>query len=863
MITKGLFSFFRNRLHFLVKKLNLFIRQLFYFFTSMNRTGLILLLLLTSGADHLRAQQAGNKLKLWYKEPAVEWSQALPLGNGRLGAMVFGGTSEELIQLNEATLWSGGPVKNNVNPGAAKYLPAVREALFREKYHEADSILRKMQGAYSQSFLPLGDVRIRQQLKDAVVSQYYRDLDIADAKAVTRFTSGGVTFTREMLISAPDQVIVIRLKANKKGQLNFTASTSSQLRYSNVVTGKKEIAMRGKAPSQADPNYVNYNKEPIKYEAPGSCNGMRYDLRMRAVSPDGSITTDTSGITVKNATEVTLLLTAATSFNGYDKCPDSEGVDEKALVDGYLKKAAALSYDNLLKRHEQDYHTFFNRVSLQLDGADQSALPTDERLRRYTAGGKDAALESLYFQFGRYLLISSSRTMAAPANLQGIWNKELRAPWSSNYTININTEMNYWPAEVCNLMEMQRPLYKLLKELSVTGQHTARNFYNTRGWVAHHNTDIWAISNPVGDTGNGDPQWANWMMGGNWLCQFLWQHYRYTGDVQFLRDTAYPVMKSAALFSLDWLVKDPASGLLVTAPATSPENMFVLENGTREAVSLASTMDMTIIRELFNNVIKAGEVLQVDNALRDSLQVAADRLYPFKIGKDGSLQEWYKDWPSAEVEHRHISHLYGLFPGDQISPSATPELANAAKRTLEIRGDGGTGWSKAWKINTWARLEDGNHAYKLLRELLTLTGKGSIDMHDAGGTYANLFCAHPPFQIDGNFGGTSGIAQMLLNGQSNAIHLLPALPDSWASGQVKGLLAFDGHTIDMSWEEGKITSVTVHAIRSGTCYLVSKHRLKATGNAKLAPMKPKDPSAGYPYALKTSAGGVYTLQGAE
>ncbi|PSL25001.1 glycoside hydrolase family 95 protein [Chitinophaga ginsengisoli] len=829
----------------------------------MNRTGLIFLLLLSAGAGHLRAQQPVNKLKLWYKEPAIEWSQALPLGNGRLGAMVFGGTSEELIQLNEATLWSGGPVNNNINPDAAKYLPAVRAALFQEKYHQADSLLRKMQGAYSQSFLPLGDVRIRQELKDAAVSQYYRDLDIADAKAVTRFTSSGVTYTREMFISAPDQVIVIRLKANKKGQLNFTASTSSQLRYSNVVTGKKEIAMRGKAPSQADPNYVNYNKEPIKYDAPGSCNGMRYELRMRAISPDGSITTDTSGITVKHATEVTLLLTAATSFNGYNKCPDSEGVDEKTLVDGYLKKAAALSYDNLLKRHEQDYHTFFNRVSLQLDGADQSTLPTDERLRRYTAGGKDATLESLYFQFGRYLLISSSRTKAAPANLQGIWNKELRAPWSSNYTININTEMNYWPAEVCNLMEMQRPLYQLLKELSVTGQHTAGNFYNTRGWVAHHNTDIWAISNPVGDIGKGDPQWANWMMGGNWLCQFLWQHYRYTGDVQFLRDTAYPIMKSAALFSLDWLVKDPASGYLVTAPATSPENMFVLENGTHEAVAVASTMDMTIIRELFNNVIKAGEVLQVDNALRDSLQVTADRLYPFKIGKDGSLQEWYKDWPSAEVEHRHISHLYGLFPGDQISPSATPELANAAKRTLEIRGDGGTGWSKAWKINTWARLEDGNHAYKLLRELLTLTGKGSIDMHDAGGTYANLFCAHPPFQIDGNFGGTSGIAQMLLNGQSNAIHLLPALPDSWSSGRVKGLLAFDGHTIDMSWKEGKITSVTVHATRAGTCYLVSKHRLKATSNAQLAPMKPKDPAAGYPYALKTSAGGVYTLQGAE
>ncbi|WP_261387579.1 glycoside hydrolase family 95 protein [Chitinophaga pinensis] len=829
----------------------------------MKRTGLSLMLIIALGAGRSHAQQTNNRLKLWYKEPAVEWSQALPLGNGRVGAMVFGGTSEELIQLNEATLWSGGPVSKQVNPAAASYLPAVRAALFSEKYHEADSLLRKMQGAYSQSFLPLGDVRIHQQLKDTQVSQYSRDLDIANAKSITKFVSGGVTYTREMFISAPDQVIVIRLRASRKGALQFKADPSSQLHYQNTVTGTKEIAMRGKAPSQVDPSYVSYNAEPIQYEAAGSCKGMRYELRMRVISPDGTVTTDATGITVKNATEATLLLTAATSFNGFDKCPDSEGLDEKAIAGGQMKKAAALSYTNLLQRHEQDYHKYFNRVTLKLTGDDQSAQPTDERLRRYTAGGKDQALESLYFQFGRYLLISCSRTPSAPANLQGIWNKELRAPWSSNYTININTQMNYWPAEVCNLMEMQQPLYQLLKELSVTGAATAGEFYNTRGWVAHHNTDIWAIANPVGDKGKGDPQWANWMMGGNWLCQFLWQHYCYTGDEKFLRDTAYPIMKSAALFSLDFLVKDPASGYLVTAPATSPENKFLLADGTQESVSVASTMDMTIIRELFNNVIKAGEVLKVDNGLRDSLQVAADRLYPFKIGKDGSLQEWYKDWPSGETEHRHISHLYALFPGDQISAAATPELANATKRTLEIRGDGGTGWSKAWKINTWARLEDGNHAYKLLRELLTLTGKGSVDMHNAGGTYANLFCAHPPFQIDGNFGGTSGIAQMLLNGQSNMIRLLPALPDAWATGDVKGLLAYGGHTIDMSWKEGKLVGVTIYAKKAGTCYLLAKNRLKAGANAQLAPMKTKDPSAGYPYALKTTAGGVYTLLAAE
>ncbi|WP_232538798.1 glycoside hydrolase family 95 protein [Chitinophaga tropicalis] len=819
-----------------------------------------ILLLLTLVTGQLRAQLPGNPQKLWYKEPAREWTQALPVGNGRLGAMVFGGVNEELLQLNEATLWSGGPVNNNINPEAVKYLPAVREALFRHNYHQADSLTRKMQGAYSQSFLPLGDLRISQQLKDAAAGQYSRDLDIATATATTRFTSGGVTYTREIFASAPDQVIVIRLKASQKGQLNFTAGTSSQLHYRNAVISSKELAMKGKAPSQADPSYVNYNREPVKYEAPGSCKGMRYEVRLRAITPDGIVKTDTSGITVKNATEVTLLLTAATSFNGFDKCPDAEGKDETALVNGYINKAAKLPYTSLLQRHKQDYQSFFNRVSFTLKGpAANEALPTDERLRRYTAGEQDPALETLYFQYGRYLLISCSRTPGAPANLQGIWNKELRAPWSSNYTININTQMNYWPAEVCNLMEMQQPLYQLIKELSVTGAYTARNFYNARGWVAHHNTDIWAISNPVGDLGKGDPQWANWMMGGNWLCQFLWQHYKYTGNEKFLRDTAYPILRSAATFCLDWLVEDPESHYLVTAPATSPENKFITENGQKESVAIASTMDMSIIREVLGNTIKAGEVLGVNAAFNDTLKKTIERLYPYKVGKEGNLQEWYKDWNSEDPQHRHISHLYALFPGNEISPSATPELAQAVKRTLEIRGDGGTGWSKAWKINTWARLEDGNHAYKLLRELLTLTGQGGVDMHNAGGTYANLFCAHPPFQIDGNFGGTSGIAQMLLNGQTDMIRLLPAIPDAWANGQVKGLLAYGGHTIDMSWKDGKLTTVTIHATKDGTCFLLSKQRLKASGNAQLGPVKPKNPDMGYPYALKTKAGGTYTL----
>jgi alpha-L-fucosidase 2 len=804
-----------------------------------------------------RAQQPVNHLKLWYNEPATEWTQALPLGNGRLGAMVFGGVNEELIQLNEATLWSGGPVSNNVNPDAAKYLPAVREALFHQQYHKADSLMHKMQGVYSQSFLPLGDLHISQRFPGKA-EQYYRDLNIANASATTRFVSGGVTYTREMFISAPDQVIVIRLKASKKGQLNFTINPSSQLRAKNTAAGKFTITMKGKAPSQVDPSYTDYNKEPIIYEAPGSCKGMRFELRMRALAIDGSVKTDTAGITISNATEVTVLVAAATSFNGFDKCPDSDGANETALATDALQKASLHTFEDLQKRHVQDYQHFFNRVKFSLAGKDLTQLPMDERLRRYTAGGEDANLETLYFQYGRYLLISCSRTNSAPANLQGIWNKELRAPWSSNYTININTQMNYWPAEETNLMEMQQPLYQLLKELSITGKQTARNFYNANGWVAHHNTDIWALSNPVGDMGKGDPTWANWMMGGNWLCQSLWQHYEFTGNKAFLKDTAYPIMKSAAEFCLSWLVKDSA-GLLVTAPSTSPENKFVTETGVHEGVAIASTMDMSIIRDLFSNVLHASEVLSTDKAFHDTIQSAYDKLYPFKIGKHGNLQEWYKDWDSEDPEHRHISHLFALFPGHEISPLTTPELAAACKRSLEMRGDGGTGWSKAWKINTWARLLDGNHAYKLLRELLTLTGKGATDYHNSGGTYANLFCAHPPFQIDGNFGGTSGIAQMLLQSQTGTLQILPALPVYWPAGEIKGLLATGGYTVDVKWAEGMLSSVTIRATKDGTCFLNVKQRVKGGEGVELAPLKPVVADNSFGYALKTKAGAVYTL----
>jgi alpha-L-fucosidase 2 len=646
-----------------------------------------------------------NSLKLWYTKPARVWTEALPVGNGRLGAMVFGGVENELIQLNEATLWSGGPVRKNVNPNAYANLLLAREALLKDSdYAKAYNYAKNMQGYYSESYLPLGDLTITQDLKDSVPSSYYRDLDIKNAISTTRFTIGGTTFTREIISSAPDQVIVIHLTSSTIGKLNLKLGARSLLKYKMVVVSPNEIAMKGRAPVHDDPNYLRSAK-PVVYADSIGCKGMRFELQVKALSKDGSITSDTSGINIKNATEVTIFLSAATSFNGFDKCPDLDGKDENKIASGYLKTAVQKSWHVLLARHYADYHKYFNRLSFSLQALasnKNASLPTDERLLAYTKGAKDPALETMYFQYGRYLLISSSRTKAVPANLQGIWNKELQPPWSSNYTTNINVEMNYWPAEETNLSEMHLPLIDFIKNAAVTGKATAAEFYHARGWAVHHNSDIWALSNPVGDLGKGDPTWANWTMGSPWLSQHLWWHYQFTKDKKYLRETAYPLMKGAARFCMDWLV--PYKGYLVTAPSVSPENVFIDDKGKKGSVSIATTMDISIIRDLFINLISAADELGEDKAFRDSVAVEMAKLYPFHIGKRGNLQEWYKDWEDVEPHHRHVSQLFGLYPGTQISPINTPALAAAAIKTLELRGDEGTGWSLAWKINFWASL---------------------------------------------------------------------------------------------------------------------------------------------------------------
>ena len=799
---------------------------------------------------HVNAQQ-GGKLKMWYNKPASYWNEALPVGNGRLGAMVFGGPATEIIQLNEGTFWSGGPSRND-NPNALGALSAIRQAIFNGLYSNVESMINQNITAtrlHGSKYQPVGTLNLSFQGHSSY-TDYYRELDLEKAVFTATYRVADVTYKREVFASQPDQVIVMKLTASQPGMLTFSASMIGILQKTRKVL---------------DPNTLEITGLSGTHE--GVTGQVKYDARVKILNIGGSTSFTTTKINVSNADEVIILISMATNFVDYKTLAADDTA--KCIID--LSAAETKSYTELFNSHVTAYQHYFKRVHIDLGISTSTAVPTNERIKNFSQT-KDKELVAMYYQFGRYLLISSSQPGGQPATLQGLWNNTTDPPWDSKYTININTEMNYWPAEKCNLTEMHEPLIQMIQELSEAGSQTAQTMYGANGWVTHHNTDQWRICGVVDGA-----YWGMSPMGGAWLSQHLWEKYLYGGDEIYLQ-SVYPVLKSACEFYQDFLVEEPKHQWLVVCPSISPENNPSVHS---TSICAGATMDNQLLFDLFTKTIKAAGVLHTDSLLMVDYKNILDRLAPMQIGRLGQLQEWMEDWDSPSDHNRHVSHLYGLYPSNQISPYSSPFLFNAARTSLLYRGDVSTGWSMGWKVNFWARLQDGNHAFKLITDQLTLVDPANPT---TGGTFPNFFDSHPPFQIDGNFGCTSGITEMLLQSHDGAIHFLPALPDDWGTGEVSGLRAYGGFEVDFNWAGGQVQQLVLKSNLGGNCRIRVPNEVAlnygmspASGinpNPFFAAAEIKNPIISdstklrsvnlqptFLYDLPTQAGGIYTIVG--
>ena len=772
-------------------------------------------LLLSALLCQMAMAQEQAPMVLQYDKPATYFEESLPIGNGKLGALVYGGTDDNIIYLNDITLWTGKPVDRNLDADAHKWIPAIREALFNEDYKLADSLQLHVQGPNSQYYQPLGTLHIK-DLGIGEITKYQRTLDIDSAIVRDSYKRNGKLITREYFASNPDKLIAIRLRGDINCQIALTAQVPHQ-----VKSTLGQLTMTG--------------------HATGNPQESTHFCTMISVKTDGEMAARDSSLTISKAKEAIIYIVNETSFNGFDKHPVREGANYLEAVTNDMWHTQNMTYEEFYARHLADYKSIYDRVKICLnkEGRNPNDLPgakerrlTDQLLLDYTNGNDQTPyLEELYFQFGRYLLISSSRTKNVPANLQGLWAPQLWSPWRGNYTVNINLEENYWPAFVANMAEMAEPLDGFIAGLAANGKYTAKNYYNiTEGWCSSHNSDIWAMTNPVGEK-NESPEWSNWNLGGAWLVNTLWERYQFTQDKEYLKNTAYPLMKGAAQFCLRWLIDNPKQpGELITAPSTSPENEYKTDKGYHGTTCYGGTADLAIIRELFINTIAAGKILGQKNK---EMEQALAKLHPYTIGHMGDLNEWYYDWDDWDFQHRHQSHLIGLYPGNHLTDAT---LQKAAERSLEIKGDKTTGWSTGWRINLWARLHNPKQAYHIYQKLLTpIAPRGSKkhnwkEWHKGGGTYPNLFDAHPPFQIDGNFGGTAGVCEMLMQStlKSNqaVIELMPAVPEAWKEGHVSGLCARGGYEVSFEWKDGYVRNCTIKAKKAGTITLLYNGQLK-------------------------------------